>query len=166
MARPWIGKSRRRVTIKNHAFLPDGVYTLARVIVAERLGRALTRLELVHHCDHDETNDDPKNLRLITSRGHSAIHLKGKHRSEETKRKISQTQTGIPKHEGHGEAVRRALTGKKWTPQRKANHRVAMKEHFKRNPKPKPTGEPWVKLGISRKTWYRHQRKEASKCTP
>jgi len=38
-----------------------------RLIVAQHLGRCLKRSEVVHHIDHDPTNNDPANLMLFSS---------------------------------------------------------------------------------------------------
>ena len=52
-------------------FLPmarkDGYIMEHRLIVARCLGRCLKRSEVVHHADHDPTNNDPANLMLFSS---------------------------------------------------------------------------------------------------
>lgn len=52
-------------------FLPmarkDGYIMEHRLIVAQLLGRYLKRSEVVHHIDHDPTNNDPANLMLFSS---------------------------------------------------------------------------------------------------
>ena len=45
----------------------DGYIMEHRLIVAQHLGRLLKRSEVVHHIDHDATNNDPKNLMLFSS---------------------------------------------------------------------------------------------------
>lgn len=46
-----------------------------RVVMADVLGRRLTPVEVVHHKDHDGTNNDPSNLELCASQGeHLAKH--------------------------------------------------------------------------------------------
>ena len=50
-------------------FLPmarkDGYVMEHRLIVAQHLGRPLKRTEVVHHIDHDPSNNDPANLMLF-----------------------------------------------------------------------------------------------------
>lgn len=52
-------------------FLPmarkDGYVMEHRLLVAQHLGRCLKRSEVVHHIDHDPTNNDPANLMLFSS---------------------------------------------------------------------------------------------------
>jgi len=45
----------------------DGYVMEHRLIVAQHLGRCLKRSEVVHHIDHDPTNNDPHNLMLFAS---------------------------------------------------------------------------------------------------
>lgn len=55
----------------------------------------------IHHKDHNHENDDPLNLELMTHSGHSKYHETGKTRSEETKRKMSESMKGqIPWNAG------------------------------------------------------------------
>jgi hypothetical protein len=64
------------------AFLPmarkDGYIMEHRLIVARLLGRCLKRSEVVHHKDHDPTNNDPANLMLFSSNtAHKRYEAKG-----------------------------------------------------------------------------------------
>ena len=45
-----------------------------RLVMAEALGRPLTRTEHVHHIDLDETNNDPTNLVVLTGAEHMRLH--------------------------------------------------------------------------------------------
>lgn len=45
-----------------------------REVMAAHIGRALTDAEVVHHKDHDPTNNRIDNLELTTPSGHSLIH--------------------------------------------------------------------------------------------
>ena len=45
----------------------DGYVMEHRLIVAQHLGRCLKRSEVVHHIDHDPTNNDAANLMLFSS---------------------------------------------------------------------------------------------------
>ena len=55
----------------------------------------------IHHIDNNPLNNDKENLQKLTPKEHSSLHHKGenhpfygKHLSDETKKKISKTQTG------------------------------------------------------------------------
>jgi endogenous inhibitor of DNA gyrase (YacG/DUF329 family) len=52
----------------------DGYVMEHRLIVAQHLGRPLKRSEVVHHFDHDPTNNDPKNLALFKSNQHHKLY--------------------------------------------------------------------------------------------
>jgi len=52
-------------------------YQKEHVVVAERiLGRKLTEDEVVHHVDGNKTNNDPRNLMVLTRAQHSALHTR------------------------------------------------------------------------------------------
>lgn len=144
---------RRRVILRGHPFLPDGRYAYYRVIVAERVGRKLRTDEHVHHINGDPTDDRPENLQLLKAGDHAKVTNMGKKRSKLTRKRISQAQMGIPKN--HGEAVSKALKGKKWPESRKKKHSERLKEYFRLNPR--PYDKPWEGMGISRRTWYRRK---------
>jgi hypothetical protein len=44
------------------------------VIMEKRLGRHLLPDECVHHIDRDRSNNDPNNLALVTTSGHTRLH--------------------------------------------------------------------------------------------
>lgn len=46
-----------------------------RLVVAKKLGRCLQRWELVHHKDHNRSNNDDSNLQLVTDDRHKQITL-------------------------------------------------------------------------------------------
>lgn len=46
-----------------------------RLVVAKRLGRCLQRWELVHHKDHDRSNNIDSNLQLVTDDRHKQITI-------------------------------------------------------------------------------------------
>lgn len=45
-----------------------------RIIMEEHLGRPLTSDEIVHHIDHDKTNNDISNLQIVTRAEHARLH--------------------------------------------------------------------------------------------
>jgi hypothetical protein len=46
-----------------------------RIIAEEMLGRPLLPGEIVHHIDHDKTNNDPSNLQIMTQAEHARLHM-------------------------------------------------------------------------------------------
>lgn len=66
----------------------NGVIRREHQIVAERtLGRSLKRGEVVHHKDHDRSNNRPSNLVVMSRVEHSRMH--GKEGWEKVKKKIN-----------------------------------------------------------------------------
>lgn len=64
------------------AFLPmsrsDGYVMEHRLVVAQALGRCLTRAEAVHHIDHDPRNNSPANLMIFASnKDHKLYEARG-----------------------------------------------------------------------------------------
>lgn len=47
----------------------DGYIMTHRLVMAQKLGRCLTREEVVHHIDHNPANNKPDNLELYPSNG-------------------------------------------------------------------------------------------------
>jgi hypothetical protein len=129
--------------------------------MSEILGRQLNRNEYVHHKDHNRDNNDPDNLELISPKDHAAHHLLDKKRPKEIGVSISKSSKGHKKPKGFGEIVSKSLMGKKWSKLRKDNHSISLKKYFKDNPKKCPSGQPWIKLGISRRTWYRNHKNKS-----
>jgi hypothetical protein len=46
-----------------------------RIVAEEMLGRPLLPEEVVHHIDHDKTNNDPSNLQIMTRAEHARLHM-------------------------------------------------------------------------------------------
>ena len=49
---------------------------------------------VIHHLDHNIMNNSLSNLVYLTPSEHTKLHMKGKHNSEETKRKLSESLKG------------------------------------------------------------------------
>ena len=97
-------------------FSRDGKYTrFSRIVARNMIGRELNKNEDVHHIDHDKTNDNDYNLKVMSHAEHTSLHAFGfkkghiatpEHRrklsivgmkrkqSEETRKKISLSNLG------------------------------------------------------------------------
>jgi hypothetical protein len=98
-------------------------------------------------------------LKIVGHRWHVAHHLKGKSRSTETRKRISEGQLGKIISRETCRKISKALKGKKWSKQRKQEQAKRLKKYFKEHPRVAAIGKPWKKLGVSRRTWYRRERK-------
>lgn len=70
---------------------------LHRAIMEEHLGRKLKSGEVVHHINGDKRDNRLDNLQVMTLSEHSRIHRMGKPLPPETKKKLSETNTGRPR---------------------------------------------------------------------
>jgi hypothetical protein len=66
----------------------------------------------IHHIDQDTSNNNIHNLACMTKAEHIRVHHKGKHRSEEVKRKMSEAHKGKTHTEEHKQKIRDALKDK------------------------------------------------------
>ena len=64
-----------------YALVPDhpnatknGYVLMHRVVVENRLGRLLSKSEIVHHKDHDKKNNSIENLEVLTQSEHARLH--------------------------------------------------------------------------------------------
>lgn len=85
-----------RVRIRPHAFFPNvpvrygGIYVRrSRVVLASKLGRALTAEEHAHHGDEDRDNDAPANVAPLTAAEHNRHHKAGARHTEQAKARIA-----------------------------------------------------------------------------
>ena len=60
----------------------------------------------IHHIDENKMNNSLSNLVYLTRSEHTKLHMKGKHNSEETKRKMSEAQKG----KKHSEETKRKIS--------------------------------------------------------
>lgn len=63
-----------------------------RKIMQEHLGRELSPLEHIHHIDKNPMNNAIENLQIISNSAHQSVHHKGIIRSEESRRKQSESR--------------------------------------------------------------------------
>lgn len=85
-------------SILTDGYINDSGYKIIRVngrrmrehryFMERKIGRPLLENEMIHHIDHDKTNNDLSNLMIVTRQEHGKIHL----RSPETKSKMSESQ--------------------------------------------------------------------------
>ncbi|MFM9922718.1 hypothetical protein VLK31_06990 [Variovorax sp. H27-G14] len=85
-----------RVRIRPHAFFPrvtprhGGLYVRrSRVLLAAKLGRALTAAEHAHHVDEDVNNEHPDNLVPLSAAEHNRHHKTGFRHTEQAKARIT-----------------------------------------------------------------------------
>jgi len=79
-------KSKRRKNKKGYVLIlcPDHPYCISggyvlehKLVVEKKIGRYLTKEEVVHHRDEDKTNNSIENLRVFkTQKDHMAWHVK------------------------------------------------------------------------------------------
>jgi hypothetical protein len=87
-----------RARIRPHRFFPGvpviggGLHVRrSRVVLAAKLGRALTAQEHAHHDDEDRTHDTLGNLLLLSAAEHNRHHKTGSKHTAEAKNRISRS---------------------------------------------------------------------------
>ncbi len=65
-----------------------------RLVMEEKLGRPLTKDEVVHHINGDKKDNRPENLAVMSFSEHSRMENLGKKLSEEHKAKVSKSLIG------------------------------------------------------------------------
>ncbi|MDY6857490.1 MAG: HNH endonuclease signature motif containing protein [Thermodesulfobacteriota bacterium] len=64
-------------------------------VMSEYLGRKLSAGEVVHHINEDRSDNRIENLRLMARSDHVSLHLKGRRKSKEHCKKISDSKKAI-----------------------------------------------------------------------
>ena len=84
-----------RVRIRPHRFFPNVVVRSggadvrrSRVILASKLGRALTTAEHAHHGDEDRDNDVPGNIESLSAAEHNRHHKTNYRHTQAAKSRI------------------------------------------------------------------------------
>lgn len=120
------GKNRYwRVRIRPHPFFPNAPVVSngiciqrSRVILAAKLGRALTPEEHAHHRDENRDNDAASNLKSLSAGEHNRHHKLGTTHSIEAKCQISRS-VSLAISEGRLAPPKVDWTGRKHTEQAK-----------------------------------------------
>ena len=152
-----MGYLRRQV--RNHPILGTCKIYEHRLVMTNKLGRKLKRNEYVHHKKRGKKRNNPGNLEIMSPAEHVRHHLTGKKRSLKTRRKISRGLTGRIVSKETRRKMSKRMMGKRWSAERRRNHAKRMMAYFKQHRKLSPTGKPWEKLGMSRRTWYRQKQR-------
>lgn len=105
-----------RVRIRPHAFFPDvpaisnGISVRrSRVILASKLGRALTRDEQAHHGEEGPHQDTVENLELLSAADHARHHKTGTHHTAAAKSRIG---AALKRAYAEGRRARPAITNR------------------------------------------------------
>lgn len=105
-----------RARIRPHAFFADvtercgGIYVRrSRVLLAAKLGRALTSADIAHHGDEDKQHDSPQNLVLQSAAEHNQHHKTGARHSTATRARIAE---GVRRSYAEGRHPRSAITNR------------------------------------------------------
>lgn len=90
---------------------------------------------IVHHKDGDKTNNSLENLELLSRAEHASLHHKGKKKSEEMKKKSSETKMGHIVSRDTREKISLKLKGRKLSNETRMKMRAAQKARRKKEAK-------------------------------
>lgn len=113
-----------RVRIRPHRFFPDGEVrsngvsvSRNRVLLAAKLGRALTRDDIAHHVDENKEHDTMVNIELLTPAEHNRHHKSGSKHTADAKERIASSMKRAIAEGRHPPPPRPDWTGKKHRPE-------------------------------------------------
>lgn len=112
-----------------------GIEPWARILYQNYIlnGEEIPKGFLIHHRDKNSGNDKIENLEMITKTKHNSIHHKGREKSIEEKRKISENKRGKRKNP-HSLETRKKISEKlkgKEKPPRSLQHIENIKKNHK-----------------------------------
>ena len=63
---------------KDHPFAnSDGMIAEHRLVMEDKIGRFLTKKEIIHHINHKKLDNRIKNLMILDNKTHNSLHKKG-----------------------------------------------------------------------------------------